>query len=754
MIATGCGRLGFDPYGDDTPVLTIEPRYPAAPGFTDWIARDGAACSGDSTLARRDCIHGGPLRRAVLADASCSDVAAHDVLDQFLWECTESGADAVLIATELRGSARDLLDASGWRSNRLEVTRAGNVIAQSEDLAWWPNAVVALDSVAVVEGATGAPGVTGIVGDGTVIALELGAAGTIYTLDGDRALPSIMVAAAGTAFVTLGSATLAHTGASNSCVRDAGLDAPCVIATTPAARFALVSATIQAATAYGIVASEPTFVTISASAITGPSNGIAITNGTATAVAATSLLDVGAGVTITGGRGHVLDTVRVIGRGSGTGVLVTGGMRHDLRRTSVTGMTTSVRVTDSPEVRLHDVESANARSVGIHIGGASPDAVLTDLVSTNSGLQGILVDGTAHNVTLVGALAANSFDEGITLWGVTRATATHLTGIANEQFGVNTYLGAHYASVSQVNAANNGAYGLFVRGSSFGLYSQIAVTNNAFQQARVYQNSDFNTFTHSLAGGPGTLCLVDGGGVDNNSVVTDDSLSACGGDDPALDFRATSGLTQADQFAGLVIADATNAHQAALAAMQPLTATAITDWLDFDHPLRFWGTGQSTTFLDASNRLDCVDPEPCRAWDARLLATNPFRGASGTGRTANEPFVDGMPCPAAVHGDQTTHDLRGSEVAGDGVGDEDSVCEVFEKCTDQSIFLLNARELLEDEVGDDDGLCESNETCVYSPNFGYYQGTGDPRTGPRCTFVDGTGAFAVTGVKMLAHPSE
>ena len=62
------------------------------------------------------------------------------------------------------------------------------------------------------------------------------------------------------------------------------------------------------------------------------------------------------------------------------------------------------------------------------------------------------------------------------------------------------------------------------------------------------------------------------------------------------------------------------------------------------------------------------------------------------------------------------------------------------------------RELLDDGIGDDDGLCESNERCVYSPNFGAYQGEGDPEAGGRCAFQDSVSGSGVVGVWVYAYP--
>jgi hypothetical protein len=53
-----------------------------------------------------------------------------------------------------------------------------------------------------------------------------------------------------------------------------------------------------------------------------------------------------------------------------------------------------------------------------------------------------------------------------------------------------------------------------------------------------------------------------------------------------------------------------------------------------------------------------------------------------------------------------------------------------------------------DEVGDENGLCESHEHCIFSPNFGAYQGEGDPYGGGSCVFANGV----VYDVTMHAYP--
>jgi len=53
-----------------------------------------------------------------------------------------------------------------------------------------------------------------------------------------------------------------------------------------------------------------------------------------------------------------------------------------------------------------------------------------------------------------------------------------------------------------------------------------------------------------------------------------------------------------------------------------------------------------------------------------------------------------------------------------------------------TLFLANAVEIIGDGIGNENGLCESSETCLYTPNIGSYQGQGALVLVPR--FVNGT----------------
>ena len=60
-------------------------------------------------------------------------------------------------------------------------------------------------------------------------------------------------------------------------------------------------------------------------------------------------------------------------------------------------------------------------------------------------------------------------------------------------------------------------------------------------------------------------------------------------------------------------------------------------------------------------------------------------------------------------------------------------------------FLRHAVEISGDGIGNDNGLCETGETCVYTPNIGSYQGHGGLVSAG--TFTDGT----LTGITLMQY---
>ena len=135
---------------------------------------------------------------------------------------------------------------------------------------------------------------------------------------------------------------------------------------------------------------------------------------------------------------------------------------------------------------------------------------------------------------------------------------------------------------------------------------------------------------------------------------------------------------------------------------------SITDWTGFENKYRGWGNDGSA-FPNSDNRGWCTTGT-CRIWDWSLLqADSALRGVLVSLPTGSDTFTH------TWHNGSTT------------------------------TFLRHALEILGDGIGNDDGLCESGETCVYLPNIGAYQGHGN--------LID-AGAFtdgAVTGVTLKRY---
>jgi hypothetical protein len=162
-------------------------------------------------------------------------------------------------------------------------------------------------------------------------------------------------------------------------------------------------------------------------------------------------------------------------------------------------------------------------------------------------------------------------------------------------------------------------------------------------------------------------------------------------------FLLTTGVSSNGVLRNKITADdmANDSDTAGAAAFPPL------DWITFNNVSRGWGVdGSPPPNLDNQGRCSAAT---CRIWDWSLRTGNTVARNQNAAPTGND---------VATAGGQT--------------------------------FLVAALELLGDGVGDDDTLCESAERCLFMPNVGAYQGHGDLEA---VTFRDGT----VSGVTLVRH---
>ncbi|HLV22220.1 MAG TPA: hypothetical protein VKZ49_15110 [Polyangiaceae bacterium] len=148
---------------------------------------------------------------------------------------------------------------------------------------------------------------------------------------------------------------------------------------------------------------------------------------------------------------------------------------------------------------------------------------------------------------------------------------------------------------------------------------------------------------------------------------------------------------------------------------------SILDFHRFDRPLRGYtkdgATGNGLPFPGPTFRGPCLTGQACRIWDYNLSTLDVYLRERLTW-----PTSDNNKLPLTVtHTFSSAVDDVGvcAEIPGAGWDDESDRCSIT--------FLNQALELLGDGIGNDNGLCESNETCVFTPNFGAYQGHGSRR---------------------------
>jgi hypothetical protein len=127
--------------------LSVLPRFEAAgKGWHAWVARQTEdACVPDGSTAWNSCEHVGAFRTLELHGMSaCDDLTWESTLDVIAWECLDDGGHAVLHSTGLKPDAglTDLIDfdAGEWKDPALTVSWKGHTLPTHR--RWWSDQVV------------------------------------------------------------------------------------------------------------------------------------------------------------------------------------------------------------------------------------------------------------------------------------------------------------------------------------------------------------------------------------------------------------------------------------------------------------------------------------------------------------------------------------------------------------------------------------------------------------------------------------
>ncbi|MBK6847174.1 MAG: right-handed parallel beta-helix repeat-containing protein [Proteobacteria bacterium] len=388
---------------------------------------------------------------------------------------------------------------------------------------------------------------------------------------------------------------------------------------------------------------------------------------------------------------------------------LTQSRRAVLRNLRVQRGNRGISLQNCTGARLSQLRVSNTAGTGLAINGSAVTA--TDLAIGNgspdsSDSAGLTIAGQRHTFVRV---VLSHLAQGLEVSGGTQHTLSHLT-IANTA-GVGLALtDTSEATVAQVLALNHQGSGIELSDTASARLSELALLGNRIGIRVVARTGLVFSGRLLLGGNTDGDCRVnfgDGSGIDEGCVAQSGST-----------LEVLRGLEVSATFRGRVTSDDT-ACTTDVAGAQAATPTA--DWVRTESPLRLWGP-EGELFPAPGLARACAAAGPCRLWDLRLRPGDTvLTRRSGAGLTQNSPFASGASCPAAVHGDQALLDGQGRT------------------------FLRNATELLGDGVGNDNGLCESGEACSYSPHHGAWQGDGALRE--PCLFQSGL----VSEVVMRAY---
>lgn len=360
--------------------------------------------------------------------------------------------------------------------------------------------------------------------------------------------------------------------------------------------------------------------------------------------------------------------------------------------------------------------------VGINISSGSGNLIREGkfLENSNSGLY--QVEGSVvRNIVFSGNQSSVG---GISLiYNPYQSIMMNMTFVNNAMTNDFRTFAGNYALIHNMLGSNSNDRMLYAWNSAYLTLSQLMSYGTTLQTMTVTTTTGPHKFTNNLVLQDGTQCAIT-----NNTANSPGLVNGTCANHGALS-NATFTAAAADQTKFFVGKQSVDDTQNSFDNLGLAAFSSILDWVNFDNFYRAWGL-DGGAFPSSNNKGMCSSGN-CRIWDYRLKAdaNNLAYNSTNLVTSKNDPFVAGATCPAAVHGNKATTYTN-------------SVPTTY-------TFLTNAMEILGDGLGNENSLCESGESCLYTPNFGAYQGEGDYYSQGTCNFQDGT----ITGVKLYAYPT-
>ncbi len=404
----------------------------------------------------------------------------------------------------------------------------------------------------------------------------------------------------------------------------------------------------------------------------------------------------------------VLDHLRLDNFGSAP--LEISGNNVQLRHLIATNAGTGLALNGHFNV-LRDAIITNSAANGININATGTGDLLLDAVrvsdSAASGL--VLGDDTASSgadVVIGSVFAANhtmgvwDFSDDLTLLGSSI--------IANGNCGVLFEKGSYPTTLARPKAfslalINNHCQGLFF-GATVGasLIGNVAAANDTDTTHDCSLPETDYYFLDSASSFQGAPLLSDQGAAGCSSQgPNSQELTICSAA-PVITMTAGS----ASQYFLPAVQNAAVSDWASASGADPRVA--------FTDAFEFWGSALPATDLAHVTTGACTGGT-CDLWDASLSAT----ATDNDLRNSAPPLATDASAVFQHHWDVTG--FAGSEAA---------ICETLGGTynatgpTCVTTALLFASEISGDGIGNDNGLCESGETCLRLQNAGAYQGSG------------------------------
>jgi hypothetical protein len=344
--------------------------------------------------------------------------------------------------------------------------------------------------------------------------------------------------------------------------------------------------------------------------------------------------------------------------------------------------------------------------------------ILRHVIVTNTRADGI----TAPQFSILMDITASNSSNGVSMiFGSDNNILLDVTSV-NSNNGITTS-SAHRNTMMNLATVNNQTVGVVTGSSDNNVFANVLATENSYGVQENDSNSSY--FTGLLKVGNNNLLNCDAP-LGGSPGLQSGSCANAGSSDATL----TPGVSAAASFvAKVTVDDNSNSSDTDGSA----SYDSVTDWASFDNFYRGWGKDSADAFPNFLHALYCMSGDTCRIWDWNLA--NGDTGDSGSPALQN---VLSLPS-----GDDTlTHTWQDPA--------DETACTLIPGATwsagtttCSSTFLRNAVEIIGDGLGNENGLCESNETCLFTSNIGSYQGHGNLISAG--DFTDGT----VTDVTLL-----